>query len=180
MVVGEIALALVLFIGSGLMVRPFWRLQAINVGFDPSNVLTMRVALPAALYANDSDVRRFWSTIQDRIKSLPGVTAVSMMSGMPPERPLNASDTPVENFVPRTGGPIQNIDFYMTVGDQYFETMRTPLIESRYFDERDGEGAPKSLIINHTLARTHWPGESALGKRLKLAPIGTGTPLSAL
>ena len=169
MVVAEVALALVLLIGSGLMVRAFWRLQAINAGLNTSNVLTMRVALPPALYAKDPDVQRFWSTVQDRVRSLPGVTSVSMMSGLPPERPLNANDTPIENFVPRAGGPIQNIDFYMTVGDRYFETMQIPLIEGRYFDQRDGDGAPKALIVNHTLARTYWPGESALGKRLKPA-----------
>ena len=167
MVVAEVALALVLLIGSGLMVRAFWRLQAVNAGLNTSNVLTMRVALPPALYAKDADVQRFWSTVQDRTRSLPGVTSVSMMSGLPPERPLDANDTLIENFVPRQGGPIQNIDFYMTVGDGYFEAMQIPLIEGRYFDQRDGDGATKALIVNHTLARTYWPGESAIGKRMK-------------
>jgi putative ABC transport system permease protein len=167
MVVAEIALALVLLIGSGLMVRAFWRLQAIDIGLNPSNTLTMRVALPQALYVKQPDLIRFWTAVQERLRSLPGVTSVSMMSGLPPERPLNANDTLIENFVQRPGGPIQNIDFYMTVGDRYFETMQIPLIEGRYFDQRDGEQGLKALIVNHTLARTYWPGESALGKRMR-------------
>jgi putative ABC transport system permease protein len=167
MVVAEIALALVLLIGSGLMVRAFWKLQAINVGLNPSNILTLRIALPQALYRENADVTRFWSSLQDRLRSLPGVTSATMMSGMPPERPLNANDTPIENFVRRTGGPIQNIDFYMAVGDRYFEAMQIPLIDGRYFDARDGETGMKALIVNQTLARTYWPGESALGKRMR-------------
>jgi predicted permease len=167
MVVAEVGLALVLLIGSGLMVRAFWRLQSVNAGINTSNLLTMRVALPPAVYVNQPDVARFWSTVQDRIRSLPGVTSVAMMSGLPPERPLNANETPIENFVQRPGGPIQNIDFYMTVGDSYFETMQIPLIEGRFFDQRDGLTTMKALIVNHTLARTYWPGQSAVGKRMK-------------
>ena len=146
MVIAEVALALVLLIGSGLMVRAFWRLQAVNIGLNSSNVLTMRVSLPAALYQQPADLQRFWSTVQDRMRALPGVTSASMMSGLPPNRPLNANDTQIENFVPRPGGPIQNIDYWMTVGDAYFETMQIPLIEGRYFDQRDGASGQK--VVN--------------------------------
>jgi putative ABC transport system permease protein len=167
MVIAEVALALVLLIGSGLMVRAFWRLQAVNIGLDSSNILTMRVSLPQALYQQQADLQRFWSTIQDRMRNLPGVTSVTIMSGLPPNRPLNANDTQIENFVPRPGGPIQNIDYYMAAGDAYFETMKVPLIEGRFFDQRDGDTAQKVVIVNHTMARTFWPGESALGRRVR-------------
>jgi predicted permease len=170
MVVAEVALALVLLIGSGLMVRAFWRLQAIHIGLNPSNVLTMRVSLPQTLYQKPEDLRRFWSGVQDRIGGLPGVTSASMMSGLPPSRPLNANDTQIENFVPRPGGPIQNIDYWHTVGDRYFETMQIPLIDGRYFDARDGETGQKVVMVNQTMARTFWPGESALGRRVRSNP----------
>jgi putative ABC transport system permease protein len=166
MVVGEVALALVLLIGSGLMVRAFWRLQAVQIGLNPANVLTMRVSLPPALYQKPEDLRRFWTSVQERMAGLPGVTSSSMMSGLPPNRPLNANDTQIENFVPRPGGPIQNIDYWHMVGDRYFETMQIPLVEGRYFDARDGETGQKVVVVNQTMARTFWPGESALGHRV--------------
>ncbi len=167
LVTGELALALVLLIGTGLMVRAFWKLQEVNIGVDPRNVITMRVALPQAVYPENERVVQFWTAVQQRVRAIPGVVSASFLSGLPPTRRVNANDTQIEGFVPRKGGPIQNIDYYQTVGDRYFETMGVHLIEGRLFDERDGKGAPLTLIVNQTLARMYWPGESALGRRMK-------------
>ncbi len=167
LVVGELALALMLLIGTGLMLRAFWKLQQVNVGVDPKGILTMRIALPQALYPDAKSVIGFWRNLSQRMSSTPGVTAATFAAGLPPARPINANDTQIEGWVPKEGGPIQNIDYYQTVGDRYFETMRIPLIEGRYLDERDGENAPQTLVVNQTLARTYWPGESAIGHRMK-------------
>jgi putative ABC transport system permease protein len=85
-------------------------------------------------------------------------------------RPLDANDTQIEGFVPRPGGPFQNIDFYQTVGDRYFETLGIRLLEGRVFDQRDGEDAPPAMIVNETMARTFYPGQSAIGRRIRRGP----------
>jgi putative ABC transport system permease protein len=167
LVVAELGLALVLLIGTGLMIRAFWKLQQVNAGFQAQGLLTMRVALPQVVYAKDEDVKAFWTSALERLSRLPGATSVSMMTGMPPQRRLNANDTFIEGFVPKPGGPVQNVDYYNGVSDRYFETMGMPVIEGRAFDSRDGAGAPLVVVINQTMARTFWPGESPLGRRIR-------------
>src|SRR5262249_45529847 len=87
-------------------------------------------------------------------------------SGMPPARPLNANDTAIEGFVPKPGGPIQNIDYYNSVSPRFFETVGARLIEGRFLNEGDGPNAPLAMIVNQTLARPYWPNESAIGHRM--------------
>jgi putative ABC transport system permease protein len=167
LVAGELALALVLLIGSGLMVRAFWNLQAVNIGVRPVGILTFRIALPQAVYPEAAAVRSVWSRLHDRLARIPGVQSASFASGLPPIRPLNANDTEIEGFVPKPGGPIQNIDFYQVVGPKFFETMSVPLVEGRYLDERDGDGGAQVVVVSHTTARAYWPGQSAIGKRIR-------------
>jgi putative ABC transport system permease protein len=167
LVAGELALALVLLIGSGLLVRAFWKLQAVNIGVRPAGVLTFRLALPQAVYPEAPAVRSVWSRLHSRLSAIPGVQSASFASGLPPVRPLNANDTEIEGFVKREGGPIQNIDYYQTVGPRFFDTMGIPLIEGRYLDERDGDGANPVVVVNQTMARMYWPGQSAIGKRIR-------------
>jgi putative ABC transport system permease protein len=171
MVVAEVSLALVLLIGTGLMVRAFWKLQAVNAGVNPHGLLTMRVALPQSVYQDNYRLIQFWSMVQERLTRFPGVTAATMMSGMPPIRRLDANDTSIEGFVPRPKGPIQNVDYYQTVGKNFFETVGVRLVEGRFFDERDNQTGVPTVIINQTMARTFWPKESAIGHRVK--PGGT-------
>ena len=167
LVAAELALALMLLIGTGLMLRAFWNLQQVNIGLETSRLLTINLALPSASYSTHERGEQFWKAIGDRVAALPGVASSSFMTGLPPVRPVNANDTGIEGFVPRPDGPIQNIDYYQTVGDRFFETMRIPLLEGRFFDARDGANAPLTLVVNQTLARTFWPGESAIGHRMK-------------
>ncbi len=167
LVVSELALALVLLIGTGLMIRAFWKLQEVHTGLRPEGLLTMRLALPQAVYPERGGVLQFWANLQQRVAALPGVESASIMTGLPPNRPLNANDTQIEGWVMRQGGPIQNIDYYQTVGSRYFETAGIRLIEGRYLDDRDGANAPLTVIVNQTMARTYWPGQSALGHRVK-------------
>jgi putative ABC transport system permease protein len=126
----------------------------------------MRLSLPQSVYPDNFRLQQFWTTVQDRLAQLPGVTSVTMMGGMPPIRPVNSNDTKIEGFVPRPNGPIQNVDYYQTVGHRFFETMGARLIEGRPFDQRDGQGAPPTVIINQTMAKTFWPGQSAIGHRI--------------
>jgi putative ABC transport system permease protein len=167
LVITELALALVLLIGTGLMIRAFWKLQEVHPGFQPDHLLTMRVALPQSVYPRAENVIQFWTGVQQRMAGMPGVESASVMTGLPPARQLNANDTQIEGWVPRKGGPIQNIDYWQRTGPRYFETMGIRLIEGRFFDDRDGDGAPLSVIVNQTTARTYWPGQSAVGHRVK-------------
>jgi putative ABC transport system permease protein len=167
LVVSELALALVLLIGTGLMLRAFWNLQQINAGFDPGHIVTAQVALPRATYPNDQAKVGFWTRLEQQLAALPGVESAALVFGLPPRKATSYSDTDIEGFVPVEGGPIGNVDFYQTVSADYFKTFNIRLMEGRLFDERDGPGAPDVAIVNQTMARTFWRNESPIGHRLR-------------
>ena len=170
LVVGEMALALTLLIGTGLMLRAFWKLQEVQAGFDPTNVMTMQVALPDSTYRG-LQVRDFWTRLEAGLVALPGVQGAALASGLPPSYGSTHSDTQIEGFVPSPGGPIQNVEYYQSVSPGYFNTLRIRLLDGRFFDERDGSEAPEVAIINQTMARTFWGNDSAVGRRIR--PSGT-------
>ncbi len=167
LVSSELALALMLLIGTGLMIRAFWKLSEVNPGFQPASLLTMRINLPQSTYPQNANITRFWQNVQDKVSSVPGVQSVTLMSGLPPERPINANDTQIENFTPVPGGPGNNIDYWQNTGDHFFETMGIRLMDGRFFDQRDGAGATPTVIINQTMARTYYGNESAIGRRVR-------------
>ncbi|MDB6040849.1 MAG: hypothetical protein JWM99_4690, partial [Verrucomicrobiales bacterium] len=167
LVVAEIALALVLLVGTGLMLRAFWKLQQVNGGFDPAHVVTAFISLPDTTYPNQKAVADFWERLEERIASLPGIEKAALTSGLPPVRGANVSDTEIEGFVPEKGGPIQNVDFFHSVTKNYFQTMGIRLIDGRAFDERDGPGSLDVAVINQTMARTFWGNQSAIGRRVR-------------
>jgi predicted permease len=163
----EIFGAMVLLICCGLMVRAFWKLQEVNIGVNPRGVATMRVTLPSAVYSDAQKIESLWSRLQERVTRLPGVQSAALVSGLPPQRRVNANDTEIEGFVPRPNGPIQNVDFYQSVSDGYFEAMGIRLIEGRFFNASDAKGAPDVIIVNQTMARMFWGNDSALGRRVR-------------
>jgi putative ABC transport system permease protein len=167
MVVAELALALILLVGAGLMVRTFWKLQQVNIGLNPSRVVTMRLALPQAQYSQTVAVRQLWSRLLERVTAMPGVESASLVSGLAPLRPLNANDTQIEGYVKTQGGPDQNVDYYQAVAPGYFEMMRVPIIEGRAFDSRDGTDANRVVVINQTMARTFYGSQSPIGRRVR-------------
>jgi predicted permease len=167
LVISEVALALVLLIGSGLLVRAFWKLQQVDAGIRTDHLLTARISLSNQTFRDGDKLRQFWTRLNERLQATPGVVSATMASGLPPERNENDNDTEIENFVQRKGGPVQNVAYYQRVGDRFFETLGARLIEGRYFDERDGFGAAPVVIVNQSMARAFWPGESAVGKRIR-------------
>jgi putative ABC transport system permease protein len=166
MVVAEVALALVLLIGTGLMVRAFRKLQAVDPGLNSHGLLTMRLSLPRAVYPDGVQLEKFWTAVQRRVANIPGVNSATVFAGMPPLRPVNSNDTAIEGFVQKQNGPIQLVDYYQSVGRSFFETLGTRLIEGRTFDERDGPSGTPVVIVNQTMAKTFWPGQSAIGHRV--------------
>ena len=163
----ELALALVLLIGSGLMVKAFWKLQEVNSGLNPSHLLTMQISLPPASYTTETQADGFWSALVARVTALPGVESAAMASGLPPIRQINANTTAIENLDPSLGGPMPTVDYYNYVDASYFRTVGTRLVEGRLLTPGDAHGAAPVVVINQTMARAFWPRESAIGHRLK-------------
>ena len=164
---GELAMALVLLIGCGLMLRAFWKLQEVHTGLQAENVITMRVSLPSGTYTDNAKITDFWTRLEERLTSLPGVQSAALVSGLAPLRPPNMNDTDIEGFVQTQDGPIQNVDFYRAVSKDYFATMGIRLMDGRWFDARDVQGAPDAVIINKTMATTFWPRQNPIGRRLR-------------
>ena len=178
LVTSELALALILLIGSGLMVKAFWKLQEVNAGFDADRVLTLRLALPATAYRDPAAFGGFYQSLEERVNALPGVISASLGSDLPPSRPILANDTGIENFVPVPNGPIQNIDYWNFVGGRYFETMGAHLLEGRFLNQSDGAASTPTMVFNQTMAKTFWPHESALGHRVRTG--GSQSPWRAI
>jgi putative ABC transport system permease protein len=173
LVVSELALALVLLIGTGLMLRAFWNLQQVRAGFDPAGVTTALLALPRLSYPNDQSRKDFWTRLEERLKTLPGVENAALTTGLPPAKSAFFNTTEIEGFVPVPGGPEQNVDFPQTVSKDYFKTFGIRLVEGRLFDERDTAGAPDVVIVNQTMARTFWGNDSPVGRRVRRGIGGT-------
>jgi predicted permease len=167
LVAGELAMALVLLIGCGLMLRAFWKLQEVHTGLHADNVITMHVSLPSGTYTDNTKLTDFWTRLDASLSNLPGVQSTALVSGLAPMRPPNMNDTPIEGFVPTEGGPIQNVDFYQIVSKDYFATMGIRLMDGRLFDDRDVQGAPGAVIVNQTMAKTFWPNQNAIGRRVR-------------
>ena len=173
LVIGELAMALVLLIGCGLMLRAFWKLQEVHTGLQADNVITMQVSLPSGTYADNAKLTSFWNRLEERLHHLAGAQDATIVSGLAPIRPPNMNDTEIEGFVPTKDGPIQNIDFWQSVGKNYFEIMGIRLMDGRLFDDRDVMGAPEVVIVNKTMAMTFWPKQSPIGRRIRTGNSGT-------
>ena len=165
LVVTEIALAVVLVIGSGLMIRAFWKLQQVKVGFEPRGVMSFSVNLPAGNYKNP-DRLKFASTLEQRLASLPGVQSAALAGGLPPLRRIDANDTEIEGYQPTPDGPAQNVDYWNVVGNDYFKTLKIKTIEGRTFEPSDdNDSAQRVVVINQALAKRFWKG-SPIGRRV--------------
>ena len=167
LVVIEVALAAMLVIGGGLMIRSFWKLLQVNPGFDPRNVLSFELSLPKATYPEAHQVRDFYQTLLTRLHGLSGVESAAAMAGMPPVRDLDANDTEFEGLPKGPDAPPQNVDFWQVVTPEYFQAMRIPVLEGRGFEARDGHGTPGVAVVNKALANLFYPGKSPIGRRLR-------------
>ncbi|HTG94985.1 MAG TPA: ABC transporter permease, partial [Pyrinomonadaceae bacterium] len=165
LVVTEIALAVILVIGSGLMIRAFWKLQQVNTGFDPAGVVSFSLNLPTAKYKSPERLQ-FVDSVEQKLRTIPGVASVSMTTGLPPLRRINANDTEIEGYQPTPDGPAQNVDYWNIVGNDYFQTMKIRLLEGRTFEPQDDNpNAMKVVIVNQALAKRFWKG-SPIGRRV--------------
>ena len=165
LVVVEVALAVILVVGSGLMIRAFWKLQQVNLGFSPQSVLSFSVQLPPSTYSNP-DRLRFAQQLEQRLAALPGVTSAAAAGELPPLRPIDANDTDFEDYSATPDTPAENVDFWNVIGTDYFKTMGIRKIDGRTFESSDNnENAQRVVVINETLARRFWTS-SPIGRRL--------------
>jgi len=165
LVASEMALAMVLLIGASLMIRSFFRLQEVNLGLDPLNVLTMNTTLTVDRYPAPRQIA-FYRDVVERISALPGVTSVGAVDNLP----LGGSDVHSFGIVGRSAwdpGDEPSGEFGV-VTPQYFNAIGIPLTRGRYFTEGDGDETPRVAIINDAVASRYWPQENPLGKKITL------------
>jgi putative ABC transport system permease protein len=167
LVVWQVALALVLLVGAGLLGQTFLRLVTLQPGFNPQNLLTVQVFLPTEKYQTRSKVTAFYQRATEEFRAIPGVRAVGTTSAGPQFGGYEPVDFLVEGQSAPTSGEYPRARFY-NVGPDYFHTMQIPLLAGREFTELDTSEAPQVAIINQSMARRHFPGEEPLGKRLLL------------
>jgi putative ABC transport system permease protein len=165
-VVAEVALALVLLVGAGLMIRSFVRLQSVSPGFDSAGLLTMRVVLPNSSYPEEHQRITFFKQAVERLGNLPGVEAAGAASFLPMTGMAAATSFAIDGRPsPEAGAERPGCDVRVT-DMNFFRTMRIPLLRGRTYDERETTEARRVLVINEALARKYFPGEDPLGKRL--------------
>jgi putative ABC transport system permease protein len=165
-VASEVAAALVLLVGAGLLLASYWRLQGTSAGIRPEGVWMTQVELPSARYEEDRQVIAFYRELLARIEALPGVRSAGVGISLPPHM-LTMTDgfTPEGHTVPPgRSAPLAVLDF---VSPGYFQTLGVPLLAGRPFGPADREGAPGVAVVNQTLARRYFP-KGAVGRRLKI------------
>lgn len=164
----QVALSLMLLAGAGLTVRSLVNLLSVDPGFDPKGVLTVELDLPGDSYATPEQKVVFYEALEARVRGLAGVSDVGMVNFLP-----------LRGFTPGTGFSVvgrpeppagQGPTTQLTVADAaYFAAMRTPLLAGRTFTAADGLSSPRVILVNETFAKRIFPGESALGRRVKVA-----------
>jgi len=169
LVVTEIALAVVLLVGAGLMMKSLLRLLQVDVGFNPQNVLTMTIALPASKYNEENRRISFHDQLKERITALPGVGSASTVNILPLVGGNTTRFIVEGDPVPPPGQEIE-ANFRVT-GADYFQTLGIPLIAGRFFDERDKADAPGVVAISKTVADRVFAGRDPVGQRLSYASV---------
>jgi putative ABC transport system permease protein len=168
LVVGELALALVLLGGAGLLIRSFGLLVAVDPGFDSKNVLTASIRLPSLRYKKDDQICAFTNQLVERVQLLPGVTSAATVNSLPIAG-FQASTAFYIEGNPRPGSiaetPMAN---ERVISPGYFGTMGIPLLEGRAFDGRDQANATRVAIVSHALARRFFSGVDPVGKRIEI------------
>jgi putative ABC transport system permease protein len=175
LVVSEMAVALVLLAGAGLLVKSFLRLQRIDPGVSIDRVLTLKLRIPDARYAQGEQQIRFYDDVLRRTKALPGVRAAGLTSDLP----LGGSDSylgfTIEGRQETKSGQGPDSGFHQ-VSPDYFRALGIPLLRGRTFDARDLEQAPGVVIVSETLAKRYWPGEDPVGRRVSYGTNDKGEP----
>ncbi|PYS64327.1 MAG: hypothetical protein DMF74_07415 [Acidobacteria bacterium] len=168
LMVAEIAMSFILLVGAGLLIKSFLHLREVRPGFKTDKLLTMRVSVPPGKYRENEARIQFFQQAINRIQSLPGVQSAGMVLSLP----LGGDTFNVWRGYIREGRPAtpeesDNAAYLATTPD-YFRTLQVPLIAGRAFTDRDTDNTAKVVIVNETMARRLWPGQSPIGKHLTI------------
>ena len=175
LVIGEIAIALVLLVVSGLLLRSFEKMRAVDLGFRPDHVLTASYSLPQKQYITQAAVDEFNHELIRRVQQLPGVKFAGLTSFLPASGGNSNSSFIAEGFVAPKGAGM-NLATMVTVEGDYMQAIGVPLLSGRFFTPADTADTQLVAIVNHKLAEHYWPGSNPLGKRLRLGMQETNTP----
>jgi len=175
LVIAEIAVALVLLIASGLLLRSFEKLRSMDPGFRTDHLLTANYNLPEKQYSTQAAIDTFNSTLLRRLEPLPGIEAVGITSYLPASGMVRSSTFVADGYVPPKGTEMEIAWPSQVMGD-YFHAAGIPLLRGRVFTDVDNVNAPLVCIVNHMLAEHFWPGQDPIGKRLRWGYPNTPTP----
>jgi len=167
LVMAEVALAVMVVIAAGLLVRTVYNLTNVDAGFNRSRLVTFSLTLPRVSYPEGTARMQMFQGLIEKLRGVAGVQAASAMSGLPPNRPLNANDTDIDNYTAPPEGPYENVDYYQNVVADYFETMGIPMIHGRSFQRADVASTGMVAVVNERLVNTFWKGKNPIGQRLR-------------
>jgi putative ABC transport system permease protein len=177
LIVLEIALSLVLLVGAGLLLKSFVLLQQVKPGFDPNNLISLKVSLPEAKYSAPEQKSQFFAQLLERVRALPGVESAGAALSLPFPGDDILFPIRVEGQPAPPAGDENTIN-YQVVTPDYFRAMRMPLVAGRDIAASDGARAPGVVVLNESAARRYFAGESPVGKRVALG--GDATPLTVV
>jgi putative ABC transport system permease protein len=171
LVAAQVALGMVLLVGFGLLLRSFLHVEFSRLGYDPRNVLTATIRLPLTRYPAPPDRARLMRNAEERMRLIPGIESVGMVDSLPMQG-ADASRLKIESPIAKTP-PAEDEIWFVSVGPDYFSTLRVPMSSGRAFRETDGQGANPVAIVNQTFARQFFPGTNPIGYHLAFADSPT-------
>jgi predicted permease len=166
LVVVETALALVLLVGAGLLVKSFSKLHEVNPGFSSDRVLTAQLSLPAARYPDAAARRAFWTRLLERVRSLPGAAAAGLTSNVPFNGSVSSGSYSIVGYTPPQGEP-QPHGRQEVIGGDYLRAMQIPIVAGRTFTEADSPDSPPVVIIDQYLVNRYFTNRSPLGRQIR-------------
>jgi putative ABC transport system permease protein len=184
LVVSEMALAVLLLVGAGLLIRSFQHLLEVSPGFQRQHLLSMRLSPPAKAYPDGTPLQAFYQQVLNRVKTIPGVQAAGAVSELPMSDSYSSGSTFVEQTsavdLPRYA-PLSNLPFieadFRTAAPGYFEAMQIPLVRGRFLTDADTADASFVAVVDQDFARRFWPNEDPIGKRIAINTIPKSNPL---
>lgn len=175
LIAAEMALAFMLLAGAGLLVRTLWSMQQVDRGFSTERIAVMTVSLPPALFAGPQDVRGFYARLLERVRSLPGVESAATATGI--LQPVVTASGVFSIEGKPVPPPDQRVEYPVeVVSPGFFETLGVEFASGRGFTDRDHADAPRAVVINETLARTGWPGQDPIGRRMRAGGENSQAP----
>jgi putative ABC transport system permease protein len=168
LVAAQIALCLGLLVSAGLLTRSLWGMAAMPVGVDSGSVVTARTTLPLVRYGEAEQRVLFQEELLERVRGLPGISEAATMAFLP--QAVKSSNTFEIDGRPWPEGQPEPFALWNAVSDDYFDTLRVPLLQGRAFDTREGLESPGVIVISDAMARRYWPAGDAIGARIRLGP----------